>query len=378
MKRKLAFFIITVFAVLICNVATGAVTDVADGRCGDDITWSLSDNGILTLCGNGKMWDYGHDYHSPWYSRKASVKELDISEGITYIGRYCFSECSSLVSASIPQTLTAFGENAFNGCTSLCKVNIASLDAWCRSEFFTRNANPLVHGAYLCVNGEALATINIPDSITELYSYTFVNCKNTAKVFIPDSVHGFGLLVFDKCESLDFICFPDSRAEEYLKENELPYSIIENSSTGAGDKVKVSIPPFAVNVFGKVFDSTYAKYPMLFYKDITYYPLTYTGSRNAGITADFTFEHGLVINRSDDVGAYPFEITEVRNPDELYANIASGAIIINGIRMYNPVREYPFLIFRDITYFPLTWDLAKVRFGWSYHFDGIKGLAISR
>ncbi len=29
-------------------------------KCGENITWALSDDGILTLSGSGKMYDYAH------------------------------------------------------------------------------------------------------------------------------------------------------------------------------------------------------------------------------------------------------------------------------------------------------------------------------
>lgn len=376
MKRFLLVFLTVTALFAFC--AEASERTVAQGRCGDAATWTLSEDGVLTVVGYGSMWDYGHDYFAPWYQYRANVKKLVISDGITHVGRYCFSDCSSLSYVKVPQTVKVFGENAFNGCTSLNAVDISSVESWCKTEFLTRNANPMVHGAYLYLGGELLTEIIVPDSVTEIYSYAFVNCRNAANVFIPDSVKGVSFLTFDKCSNITITGYEESAARKYASESDIPFNAIIETSTGAGDMVEVTLPPFPVKVFGKEFDSTYAAYPMLFYKDITYYPLTYTGSRNAGISADFTLERGLELYRTEEIGSYPFECSEQKNPAELCANIAKGTVRVNGDRMYNPVREYPFLIFRDITYFPLTWDLAKVRFGWNYHFDPENGLAISR
>ena len=35
------------------------------------------------------------------------------------------------------------------------------------------------------------------------------------------------------------------------------------------------------------------------------------------------------------------------------------------------------LVFRDITYFPLTWRFAVEEFGWAYHFEEKTGLVIT-
>ena len=43
----------------------------------------------------------------------------------------------------------------------------------------------------------------------------------------------------------------------------------------------------------------------------------------------------------------------------------------------NKKEEYPLLVFRDITYFPLTWRFAVDEFGWNYTFDSTKGLNIT-
>ena len=58
-----------------------------------------------------------------------------------------------------------------------------------------------------------------------------------------------------------------------------------------------------------------------------------------------------------------------------YANMPKNAfknIVLNGNE------EYPLLLFRDVTYFPLTWRFAVQEFGWSYYFDMTNGLVISK
>ena len=39
---------------------TASAESVASGECGENLTWSLSDDGILTITGTGDMYDYNN------------------------------------------------------------------------------------------------------------------------------------------------------------------------------------------------------------------------------------------------------------------------------------------------------------------------------
>lgn len=82
-----------------------------------NIEWDIKD-GTLFISGTGAMADY--TYRSePWYESKSNIKKVEISEGITSIGEYAFSECSNLIEIDIPDSVCAIGLAAFYGCTSL-------------------------------------------------------------------------------------------------------------------------------------------------------------------------------------------------------------------------------------------------------------------
>ncbi|WP_157047331.1 hypothetical protein [Alkaliphilus metalliredigens] len=60
-----------------------------------------------------------------------------------------------------------------------------------------------------------------------------------------------------------------------------------------------------------------------------------------------------------------------------------GMIGLMGIMIFSPMEStvksketYPLIIFRDITYFPLTWRFAVDEFRWDYSFSGESGLKI--
>ncbi len=89
-----------------------------------DIQWSLSDDGVLTLYGDGAGADYDDISEAPWYSKISDIRSLIVSEGVTRIGAYSFEDCTNLTSIDLPDSLYVIADYAFFGCTSLTEVTI--------------------------------------------------------------------------------------------------------------------------------------------------------------------------------------------------------------------------------------------------------------
>ena len=92
------------------------------GTCGPNLRWHLTDNGVLTISGKGKMYDYSVVNEAPW--SKSDIKRIIIGDGVTTIGVYAFAGCSSLTSVTIPNSVTTIGEEAFLFCRYLTSVTI--------------------------------------------------------------------------------------------------------------------------------------------------------------------------------------------------------------------------------------------------------------
>ena len=91
------------------------------GICGDNLEWKLTDEGVLTITGTGKMQDWNRSKPSPWHADK-SVKQLIIGNGVTTIGSSAFSDCDSLTSVTIPNSVTTIGYYAFSGCKNVKQI----------------------------------------------------------------------------------------------------------------------------------------------------------------------------------------------------------------------------------------------------------------
>ena len=145
----------------------------------------------------------------------------------------------------------------------------------------------------------------------------------------------------------------------------------------AADTIQVTLPSFSVTLNGQTNSNQYSKYPLIVYKNITYFPMTYYDCRLLGLKTNWTADAGLVIDKNEDYFyEYLRDVTGNKNAKKQTAKLADGKITVNGKVIDNSKEEYPLLVFRDVTYFPLTWRFAVNEFGWDYRFDQQAGLVI--
>lgn len=190
--------VIIVFAIL---PATAMATD--SGTCGDNLTWTLEDNGTLTIAGTGDMASYASSESTPWYYNRESVIKVVIKEGVTSIGSHAFNFCVNLTSITIPNSITSIGWSAFNYCSNLTNITIPS------------SVTSIGNFAFdFCEN---LTSITIPSSVTTIGRYAFSQSGLTS-VTIPASVSSIGDRAFSGCLSLRAIAV-DSKNLYYTNDS---------------------------------------------------------------------------------------------------------------------------------------------------------------
>ncbi|MCD8004011.1 MAG: leucine-rich repeat domain-containing protein, partial [Clostridia bacterium] len=97
------------------------LTVIESGRCGEDLTWTFTSDGTLTISGTGEMYDYD-SVSAPWYEYSDSITSVVIESGVESIGACAFSACESVTSITIPGSVTSIGGYAFGYCTSLTEI----------------------------------------------------------------------------------------------------------------------------------------------------------------------------------------------------------------------------------------------------------------
>lgn len=149
-----------------------------------------------------------------------------------------------------------------------------------------------------------------------------------------------------------------------------------STSLAREQTVMTKIPNFTVSLNGNKVDSSKRQFPILVYKGITYFPMTWYDARLLGIETKWSNESGLEIEQKEITSDFNPYKSNKANQNIQYAKIIDSKIKINGKLVDNSKEKYPLLNFRDVTYFPLTWKFAHDEFNWLYNWSETTGLEI--
>ena len=165
-----------------------------DGTCGTGVYYSYDGTTkTLSIFGKGAMTDYNGN--TPWSSYREDITTVVIGHGVTSIGDWTFSGCTSLASIENPASVTSIGKSAFYNCTSLTSIVIPD--------------GVTSIGELAFTGCSSLTSIEIPDGVTSIGKWTFYGCTSLSSIEIPDGVTSIGLNAFDGCTSLTSIEIPE-------------------------------------------------------------------------------------------------------------------------------------------------------------------------
>lgn len=143
---------------------------VASGTCGESATWTLSEDGVLTVSGTGKVTSGG------WSFEKTAVTAIVVEEGITELGNRSFADFGNLVSVELPDTLLVIGEQVFQYCMKL-------------------------------------RSVTVPEGVTSLGSFAFQYCPELGHLSLPASLTSIGPSVVSQCFELDHVAYAGTEEE---------------------------------------------------------------------------------------------------------------------------------------------------------------------
>ncbi len=209
MTKKLLSLLLCAVMVL-GSVAVGSVTAAAEtidsGSYGENVTWSLSGDGVLTISGKGKMNEVGPE-GAIWHLRGYSdlIKSVVIKEGVTSVGSNAFYNCTNLTDISLPDSITVVRTDAFFGTDyynneanwkdgALYVGNHLIKCVTDATEFAVKEGTKTIAGEAFANCG--LTSVILPEGITRIDDHAFFDCKNLTNPIIPDSVTGIGIYAF--------------------------------------------------------------------------------------------------------------------------------------------------------------------------------------
>lgn len=245
----------------------------------------------------------------------SNLQSIQLSYNATDIPYGFLENCNSITEISIPDNIKYIASDAFKGCTGIKKVNITSLDAWCKISMsaLTHNvsSNPIGYYGELYLNGELVKEVTFPEnsSSTNKFNgckslekailpqtaqsvgdYAFNNCSLLAEVYIPDTVTSIGENAFSGCQSLEEIILPKNlksigdKAFQFCKflEIKIPNTVTyigENCFSSCDNLQKVNIDELS------------------FWFNIQFFTYDYYGSGSFGTSSNpLALAHHLYVN----------------------------------------------------------------------------------
>ena len=247
------------------NIPALGVAIVDSGTCGDGLTWTLDEEGGLTISGVGPMTDYSNSRNTPWYaygdilrsvvieSGVTSIGEcafeymgmfnLSIADSVVTIGEYAFYNCEGLTSVTIPGSVTSIGEGAFASCFDLTEILVAEDNpAYCS-----------IYGVLFSKDGTLLHTVpmgrensfTIPDGVTRIAARAFEGSMlELGDLTLPSGLLSIGDWAFSDCVELTGVELPGSLT-----------AIGEGAFYGCEGLTSVTIPGGVTSIPARVFEN---------------------------------------------------------------------------------------------------------------------------
>jgi len=216
-KILVRLFAAALCAVFFLGMVPAAYAAETSGRCGDNLTWELTD-GTLIITGSGDMYDYPEADMAPWYPLREQIEWLSLPEGLTSVGDLAFYECSRIQSIRVPDSVREIGWFSFAKCSGVTMLHLgAGLRTIGESAFREMSGLSALRlpqglesiGEKAFFRCESLTSIVIPSSVTEMGNEAFCYCFSLVHAEIQASIHVLPEWTFYGCGRLASVALPD-------------------------------------------------------------------------------------------------------------------------------------------------------------------------
>ncbi len=141
---------------------------------------------------------------------------VTLGENVKKIGETVFWNCTSLTDINLPNSIESIGACAFQNCRKLVSItlpdNIKTIEQWTFYQCYSLESVTLpknlitIKDAFLYTG---LKSIEIPNSVEQIYYMAFEGCGNLSSVSLGDNIKQIGNSAFENCISLKNIKIPN-------------------------------------------------------------------------------------------------------------------------------------------------------------------------
>lgn len=143
------------------------------------------------------------------FKENGALTEVSLPNGVTEIDDFGFWGCTALSAVTLSENLVTIGDAAFMNCFSLTGIDLPdTLETIGVSAFSTT----------------ALNAVTVPAKVTTLGAEVFGDCPALVSVILPATVTEIDEDAFYGSEKIILTCTAGSAAENFAKENGIPYS----------------------------------------------------------------------------------------------------------------------------------------------------------
>ncbi|MCR5156223.1 MAG: leucine-rich repeat protein, partial [Butyrivibrio sp.] len=175
--------------------------DHASGYCGDDVTWEYDKaQKLLTISGNGAMYDYSRETPAPWSRYVNFITNVEVCEGVTHLGAYSFwtDETKRMKSTVI----SVFDEEEEDIPPSYTESE--GLFRFSKVTLPVKSLTSIGEAAFANIYLDDYCTVTIPETVTELPRRAFYRLDGDyydSAVVLPDSIKIIGEECFADAQS---------------------------------------------------------------------------------------------------------------------------------------------------------------------------------
>ncbi len=181
--------LIMIFSIIPMSTVTASAEDVAtSGTCGENVYWNFDEStGTLTISGTGEM-----ELSIPWKAFEPEITRVVFEEGVTSVADLTFLNedgmLSNLKEVELSNTITYIGGSAFNMCDGLTSIIIPDSVTLIEYDAFSQ-----------CVG---LTKAIVGNGTTRIGMGAFYGCKNLKTVELGENLEQIGWNAFSSCTSL--------------------------------------------------------------------------------------------------------------------------------------------------------------------------------
>ncbi len=207
--------------------------DNIDTYMESNLTYRITEDGKMTIKGDGIIPDFGKNEEKPWDEYAKNIEKIIVKNGVSSVGSYSFNNFSSLVTVEMPNTVERIGKFAFSDTKTFQEIIYdGTFDEWCS---ITNNEHSNTHYAVVTysdgyieyspaedfefINGVIVSylgnasVVHIPEeingkSVSKLGDGAFEDTLNCYHITVPDTVNEIGCEAFKGCSSLRSINIP--------------------------------------------------------------------------------------------------------------------------------------------------------------------------